>query len=272
MQFQEMEELYGKQIASTYFNRKYYKSKDEFDLCGPLINSLIEAFLFRDYSSVDSLLFPTEPTILDIPYVLLSDERKEEYLKKVKDIIDNRFVYTNSIRIPLLVFIANNENIDEKQIENIALSFQSDAEFDDFKLYSIMQKTKKSFNKYDSYINAISDKRKQNEYSNMIDIFQNREYKLMTDVLYRNKNNEINEKFNVTLLQNKFYMPDLKGELTFDQWQYVHEVTDFAIKQSLLDDFNRYLDSLANKKDSSTSLKERIEILKQKINESMHGE
>lgn len=265
--YQEVVNRYGKSFANTYFARRNIASKELFSIYEDLIDSLINAYLFLDYSIIDSILTANNQQILDKEYFLLSDNGKKEYEKAVKNLTSKEFTYKTELRKPLIVYFEVCNKITKLQLKNIAHSFQDDDSFSEFKSYCRLNDHKGNANRLFRNLDLLIQTKNDANKENIVKLFSSKEYENMTNFIYKIKRSEPNDSFNELLIKKKFFLPNLSNEITYEEWKYAHEIADYCVLQTLKKEFYDCLDKILEKNQKSNSLRQRINILKSKFDE-----
>ncbi len=103
---------------------------------------------------------------------------------------------------------------------------------------------------------AIKQSLLSNDYSYLID--------LIYDIEHLKKPEHIKIAFKNLLLENSYFLPDLRKTLTYEQWSYCHRIARFASSnQDLIDNFYGHLEQLAGEYSSSESAIDKLKVLVQ---------
>ena len=71
----------------------------------------------------------------------------------------------------------------------------------------------------------------------------------------------VDEKVKNLLVENDFYLPDLSGDITVEQWDYCHQIAGFSKEIGLSKEFKALMKRLRDTHEGNASLKERVEAL-----------
>ena len=234
---------------------------------------MLYMFLFDDSKQICDYFFiktnQNEEYILDKDFFYLSDSSKYEYFIELENFILNNDFKWNDVEVlvvPVIQF--SNYTFSDSVITKLSKSYIEKYSGETFYLnrrFYLDEFNADQLIRVEAFIRSMKDKvnltMEENNLNQILKFKKTGDYLSLTDFIRTlNHNNEIEgkDKINKMLVNDRFYLPDLAGDITGIEWDYCHIIAKYARKYLLTDRFLECVKIMIKQNPTSKTLTERV--------------